>query len=246
MGDDFRISYVSPREDFRLDSGRESGVFIEVDTLEGFVGVFEDTGVEPVGVPGVVVDFRDRVVSPVEGSFTLVVSSVEDWWRVYRAFSTRDYGTLHVGEFRLPVRLAESLPFPSAVPVGGARVVVRLRGDGGVWFAPLSSNTNFVNVTNWGDVPVWPTLVWDGAGGAVTLPSKATFTLPPVSGEHTLYLDRVRAGEVYDPNGVYDRELTATVDAVSEGVPIGEQREYAIPTGARLAWNVGVFNPWQQ
>lgn len=244
---EYSIRYVSPEEDFVLESGLDGDCFIEADSLTGFTSQFEEEGVSVVGAPGVVMDFRDRKVLPMEGSFTLVVRDVSAWPRIRRAFSSHRAGQLEVvgsQRFVLPVRLAASLPSPESRPVVGSRVEVLLRSDGGVWVAPVVSPDSDVIVTNWGDVPVWGRVMWDGPGGRVTLPSGVSFTLPAVKGEHTLYLDRKRAGEVHGPDG-YDRELTRRVDAVSEMVPVGEQRRFKVPVGARLAWDVGVFDPWR-
>lgn len=244
----YRIEYVSPDGGLRLESGVGDGpAFIEGESLEGFVGEFEDTGVSVVGAPGEVVDFRDRRVLPLTGSFTLVVKDTDRWGEVRSAFSSRMWGQLVIeGEqrFVLPVRLSASLPSPASKPVVGSRVQVSLRADGGVWLCPLFSRDSDVIVTNWGDVPVWPRVVWDGKGGRVTLPSGVGFDLPAVKGEHVLHLDRVKAGEVFGPDG-FDAGLTRRVDAVSEMVPIGEERTFKVPAGARLLWDVGVFDPWR-
>lgn len=244
---EYSIRYVSPEEDFVLESGFEGPCFIEAESLEGFTSQFEEEGVSVVGAPGVVMDFRDRKVLPMEGSFTLVVRDVSVWPRIRGAFSSHRFGSLEVvgdQRFVLPVRLGASLPSPSVRPVVGSRVEVVLRSDGGVWVAPVVSPDSDVIVTNWGDVPVWGRIMWDGPGGRVVMPSGVGFDLPAVEGQHTVFLDRKRAGEVHGPGG-YDRELTRRVDAVSEMVPVGESRTFKTPVGASLAWDVGVFDPWR-
>ena len=91
----YSLKYVSPTgAEYEFLDGSDGGPFVEIDTLAGFVGIFEDTPVQSVGVPGAVVDFRDRVVQQMTGSFTLVVYSREQWEKVRRDFSTREYGTL--------------------------------------------------------------------------------------------------------------------------------------------------------
>lgn len=249
---DFELVYTSA-DGVVLDlfDGSGGGPFVEVDSLSGFVGEFEDTVVSSPGVPGGRVDFRDRVVAPLTGSFTLVVPSREAWGVVREAFSTRRYGTLRLVSGRrvceLPVRLKVSLPSPGVRPGVGGRVQVDLVSDGvggGVWLSRAVSRDSSVTVTNWGDVPVWPEVVWSGAGGRVVLPSGVGFTLPAVVGEHRLPLARVNAGRVFGPDGEVDRALSREVGAVSEMVPVGESREYQVPDGAVLVWSVGVFDPW--
>lgn len=230
-----------------MSSGRDSDVFIEMDSVDGFVGQFEDSGVQSVGVPGQSVDFRDRVVQPMVGGFTLVVKSVEAYGEARRLFSTREVGVLSVvGEQRvdLPVRLAESLPAPASLPDVGARVAVRLVNDAGVGLVSMAQSGPSVTVTNWGDVPVSTEIDWDGVSGPVTLPSGASFALPYVSERHTLRLDRRHAGEVYDTEGRYVPGLTEQIGAVAELVPVGGEHTYRIPGAAVLRWSVGVLDPW--
>lgn len=249
---DFELVYTSPDGDvFDLLDGSSGGPFVEVDTLSGFVGEFEDTVVSSPGVPGGRVDFRDRVVAPMTGSFTLVVPSRESWGGVREAFSTCRYGTLRLVSggrvCETPVRLSVALPSPGVRPGVGSRVQVELVSDGdggGVWGVREVSRENVATVTNWGDVPVWPVVVWEGRGGRVVLPSGVGFTLPAVVGRHELPLARTNAGRVFGPGGEVDRALSRQVGAVSEMVPVGESREYTVPDGAVLVWTVGVFDPW--
>ena len=248
----FKLAYLSP-DGVELDllDGSDGGPFVEFETLSGFVGEFEDTVVQTPGVPGGRVDFRDRVVAQMSGAFTVVAPDRTAWRVVRDAFSSRRYGSLFLTidgvQFWLPVRLRSSLPSPALRPGVGARVQVDLVSDGdggGVWNFRSASEESEVVVSNWGDVPLWPEVVWAGAGGRVTLPSGVGFTLPAVVGEFRLPLARVHAGRVYNPDGVADREVSRRVDAVSEMVPVGETRAYRVPSGARLQWDVGVFDPW--
>ena len=245
-----RLRYVSPDgfELFEGLSGRTSGPFIEQGTLTGFVGVFEDTDVQVPGVPGAFVDGRDRVVQPLTGSFAVVVHSLDEWQKVRRGFSTSRVGELVLThgtrEYRLPVRLAEVPQSPGDVPRSGSRVEVQLRGDGGVWLETRSATTASVTLRNDGDVPVSPTVVWSGAGGVVTLPSGARFTLPAVTGEHRLSLAPENSGRVLTPAGKHNPALSDQVGAVGERVPVRASRRFAVPEGARLEWELGRFDPW--
>lgn len=239
----YSLKYVSPTgTEYEFLNGSDGGPFVEFDTLSGFVGVFEDTPVQSVGVPGAVVDFQDRVIQQMPGTFTLVVFSREQWERVRRDFSAREYGTLILdndGLFELPVRLAESLPSPGHVPESGSRIEVSMIADTGVW-GSVASDSGTVEVTNWGDVPVWPEIVWDGAGGDVVLPSGVGFRTPNVSSEHRLSLDRRASGKAVN---LLTGERVNT-DAIGEMVPVNQSRVYTVPNGSRLEWRVGVFDPW--
>ncbi|WP_408933065.1 hypothetical protein [Corynebacterium marquesiae] len=239
----YSLKYVSPTgHEYEFLDGSDGEPFVEIDTLSGFVGVFEDTPVQSVGVPGAVVDFRDRVVQQMPGTFTLVVFSREQWEQVRCDFSTREYGTLILdndGLFELPVRLAESLPTPGHVPAVGSRLEVSMVADTGVWLSRASAD-GIVNVTNWGDVPVWPEIVWKGNNQSVVLPSGVGFPLPYVMGTHRLPLDRRASGKATSES----TGKAIKTDAVGEMVPVGATREYSVTSGARVEWSVGVLDPW--
>ena len=239
----YSLKYVSPTgRKYEFLDGSDGEPFVEMDTLSGFVGVFEDTPVQSVGVPGAVVDFRDRVVQQMSGAFTLVVFSRGQWEQVRRDFSTREYGTLILdndGLFELPVRLAASLPTPGHVPAVGSRLEVSMIADTGVWLSRASAD-GIVNVTNWGDVPVWPEIVWKGKDQSVVLPSGVGFPLPYVMGTHRLPLDRRAGGKaVGESTG-----KAIKTDAVGEMVPVGATRQYTVTSNARVEWLVGVLDPW--
>lgn len=244
----YTIDYIGPGDKLRIASDPASDVFIEAGTLEGFRGQFEDSGQQAIGVPGQVIDIRDRVTQPMEGSFTLVVWDPEIWPKVRAAFSSRDVGELvlkgPVRELYLPVRLAESLPSPDTHPERGSRIEVRLISDGGVWLEPVVDPGPRVVITNAGEVPVWTKIDWDGAGGQVVMPSGAQFTLPRVNGVHSLMLDRRHAGEVYLPDGSYSNTLSRQIGAVAEMVPVGAEAEMLIPPDAQVAYSLGVYDPW--
>lgn len=244
---EYTISYLSPTGDSIISTGRGADVFIEQNTLEGFVGQVEDTGITTIGMPGQVVDFRDRKILPTEGKFTLVATSAIAWANARRAFSTTDHGTLIIEGTRrcvLPVRLANSLPSPARVPTTGSRIEVNLIRDEGAWLITESADGPTVTITNTGAAPIGPRITWTGAGGAVMLPSGATFALPAVTSPRTMYLDRRRAGQVYAAGEVLDREATHEAAAVGEMVPVGQTRVFRVPAGARIQWDQEVLDPW--
>lgn len=239
----YSLKYVSPTgNEYEFLRGSDGDPFVEFDTLTGFVGLFEDTPVQSVGMPGALVNFQDRVIQQMTGAFTLVVFSREQWEQVRRDFSSREYGTLILdndGLFELPVRLAESLPAPGHVPSVGSRLEVSMVADTGVWLSRASA-TNSVSVTNWGDVPVWPEIVWKGNNQSVVLPSGVGFPLPSVSGEYRLPLDRRASGKaVGESTG-----KAIQTDAIGEMVPVGATRQFTVTSDARVEWSVGVLDPW--
>lgn len=247
----FELSYISPdgRNRFDMFYGDE-GPYIVLDSLSGLVGEFQDSPIQTVGVPGARVDFRDRVVAPMTGSFTLVVLSTEQWLSVRQSFSTTKYGRLELRTegriFSCPVRLSSALPPPASAPKHGSTLEVSLVSDGeygGLWSRAYQSDKNKVTVTNMGDVPIWPTVEWEGSGGSVKLPSGASFTLPAVHGPHMLSLARHMSGKVTSARG-FEPDVTKQIGAVGEQVPVGQQRVYEIPAGAKLHWREGVLDPW--
>ncbi|QPK78260.1 hypothetical protein G7Y31_06630 [Corynebacterium lizhenjunii] len=240
------LTYISPGgASYELFTGRYKEPFIEQDSLTGFVGTFEDNPVETVGVPGARVDFRDRVIRSIEGEFAAVVFNRAQWAQLRRDFSTRRAGELVLdcgqGAYHLKVRLRAPLPAPSVVPDLGTRLVVGLVADGGVWESFVSAPGPVVTVTNPGDVPIWPVVVWNGAGGAVTLPSGVQFRLPAVTQEYRLPLDRLAGGRALPTSG---DGAPVVVDMVGECVPVDQTRTYRLPSGARLEYTIGVFDPW--
>ena len=119
--------------------------------------------------------------------------------------------------------------------------------DAGYWETGPFRKSGNVTVTNSGQVYIWPEIVWEGAGGKVTLPSKAEFTLPAVENIRRLHLDPQRSHQVLNGLGVRDDELWRKIrgQIISEGVPPGQSRQYALPSGAFLEWRIGVLDPWR-
>lgn len=249
-----RLSYVSPTgESFDLIGGGFSDdVFVEQDTLSGFVGAVEYTALNLVGRQGQYIIPRDQVVKPITGSFTVVVKSVQAWGRFRRAlrstaaagypfYSQVSYGKLllgtDVGQYQLPVRVSKIPDGPARRVRAGMRIPIQFISDGGVWEQWFSA-TGRVEVFNSGDVPVRSVLRWQGAGGRVVLPSGAGFSLPAVRTSH-VFVD----GRVYGKDGV-DVSLTRQVAGVSEQIPVGDTGVFQLPEGVWLDYRIGVFDPW--
>lgn len=221
-------------------------VYLQGGTLEGFTGVWSDNPTQVVGEEGLRVDPRNRVVEPVTGALTLAIRSRDAYRKVRRMFSESKPGWLVLDEWRLRCRLAEGLPAPGVIPQRGVTVRVSLIGDAGVWVRQASGTGN-VTVTNDGDVPVWPKIVWKGGGGVVRLPSGASFTLPAVSATRVVDLRRSAGGRVTIPDtGVVDRPLSKQTLVISEMVPLGEQGTFTVPAGATLMWEIGVLDVFSE
>lgn len=237
-------------------SSGQSQPFIEADTISGLVGSFEDSPIVGVGESGARYDYRDRVVHPIEGSFTVVVFSEQQWRIIHDSFSTRELGTLMFSSgdsaqadvWELPFRLSAPLATPASIPKAGARIVVNGISPSGVWTKNYSRTLpqgGNVTVTNKGDVPIWPTFEWEGAtGGQITMYSGATFRVQgSIDGKYTLPMVRSNSGRVFR-DGNYDPEATKKTNLIGECVPVGEMRFYSFDFPATLSWKEGVFNPW--
>lgn len=99
----------------------------------------------------------------------------------------------------------------------------------GVAKSSVMAGTGSVTVTNHGDVPVWPKIRYQGAGGAVTNPSGAKFTLPRATAETIIDLDP---------------RMLRLDGAFPESVPPGGAGVWVLPAGAQLEWTLGVADPW--
>ncbi|MCI6205772.1 MAG: hypothetical protein SPK00_07685 [Corynebacterium glucuronolyticum] len=217
-------------------------VYLQGDTLEGFTGVWSDNPTQVIGEEGARVDPRNRVIEPMTGALTLAIRSRDAYRKVRRMFSESKPGWLVLDRWRLCCRLAEGLPAPGVIPQRGATVRVSLIGDAGVWVQRFSSTGN-VTVTNHGDVPVWPRIMWKGAGGPVVMPSGASFILPAVSENRVVDLRRSAGGRVTIPDtGVVDRPLSKQTLVISEMVPPGLRARFTVPVGATLSYEVGVLD----
>lgn len=238
--------------------GRKHGVIVLEDGVSGLVGEASDSVVEPVGRAGQLFDGIE--VKAVEGELKCVlvprgetVGELFSRWRA--AWSRRKYGVLRVRQrslgtsvWSLRVRLQEIMDLPEVDPHGmtPCEVSVRVIGDGGVWLSDVLRAAGRVTLTNFGDVPVWPSVSWKGAGGQVVLPSGAAFTLPMTAEKRVVRLDNAESLVVEDVNGVEDRDLWHKVAAVALPEPVMPDRkaEFTVPAGAELTWQVGTLDPF--
>ena len=227
--------------------------------VTGLVGSVEDSTASPVGFPGHIV--TGQLVGPMRGALT---------------FHCRAHGPLDAGQVQADLRGSFSAlksrqnTLVLSSPIGPVHTRVRLEGghhpvaqdpswgdvvldveipvvaDEGVWWSEVNLDTSIITVTNWGDVFLWVDIMWEGSGGVVTLPSGATFTLPPTTETRTLSLSRAKSLAVKDIEGNLDPVLHRQLRGVPpEGVPVGESRTFTVPAGARVLYKVGVFDPWR-
>lgn len=239
------LTWVSPGGEETVLWPATGDLYLEGRTLEGFTGVWQDNPTAVIGEPGGRVDRRNIVVEQMTGTFTLRVKTSVAWQRLRRMFSPLNAGTLIIDGWELPCRLAAGLPAPGVIPRRGASVAVSLVSDVGVWVKPMSGMGS-VTVTNHGDVPVWPTIAWDGAGGPVILPSGATFALPAVPSPRVVDLTRSSSGVVRDDSGRVDREVTRKLLMIAECVPVGGTAKFTAPEGATLHWGIGVLDVFRE
>ena len=99
----------------------------------------------------------------------------------------------------------------------------------GVAKSSVMAGTGEVTVANYGDVSVWPKIRYKGAGGVVTNPSGAKFTLPRATEETIIDLDP---------------RVLRLEGAFPESVPPGATGVWVLPAGAQLEWTLGVADPW--
>lgn len=99
----------------------------------------------------------------------------------------------------------------------------------GVAKSSVMTGKETVTVTNYGDVSVWPKIRYEGAGGVVTNPSGAKFTLPRATEETIIDLDP---------------RVLRLEGAFPESVPPGATGVWVLPAGAQLEWTLGVADPW--
>ena len=99
----------------------------------------------------------------------------------------------------------------------------------GVAKSSVMTGTGKVTVTNHGDVSVWPKIRYRGAGGVVTNPSGAKFTLPRAAEETIIDLNP---------------RVLRLDGAFPENVPPGGTGVWVLPAGAQLEWTIGVADPW--
>lgn len=251
------MEYTSPWGDtFPLMTRDVPRIQVDTDGVQGLVGEAEDVVVKAATSRGQVLD--GLMVGEMTGTLVgrVYASDPVECDRLYRrwraAWDRRTAGVLTAGRddgqvFHAKVRASSVMAAPSRDPLNDIEVAFSMNvvADGGVWFTDEIGGEGSVEITNSGDVDLFPRIRWEGAGGQVRLPSGATFTLPAVTSERTLLLDDEESLGVLDATGRKDEALWPLPGAVAEGVPVRATRQYLLPAGATLLWQTAVFDPWR-
>lgn len=226
--------------------------------ITGLVGSVEDETSQLVGVPGQVL-LRQKV-RPLEGTLKVLLRDDKEMERTYAEFrqsfhhlheGTLRLGASHAGSFSTRLRLGGPIGEPEVKPgAQGHHVVeVPLICDSGLWWGyPQEGSGSSIKVTNFGDVDIWPELVWVGSA-TVTMPSGLRVEAPFVSRECRMMLNSRDAFEI---RAVDDGELMTTqIRSVRrqgvwpECVPPGREAIFKTSSSrARLVWRRGVLDPW--
>lgn len=252
-----RISYISP--DGRETPLTENGpLFVLEDGFKTFVGQIARSEVSASGRPGVrpgaLTIGAMKATLPVHIHHVNGTVSVQETWERWRAdwSLTRDgvlrfEGTHPLGTLLLAVRL-ESIPAgvgKDLREVESLTVDVPVYASDGVFYTTPINTVGAVG-NGAGHVPVYPSIVWEGAGGKVTAPSGATFVLPAVEERRQILLDPEESYVVLTPNREVDEALTETLwgEVFAEPTMPGESDTWILPAGAEMQYQVGVLDPW--
>ncbi|APT85316.1 hypothetical protein [Corynebacterium aquilae] len=243
-----KIVYVSPkgvRVDLTPDEGNE--VFLKREGVEGLVGSSEFSTFTVPGVPGVLVG--DETVSPISGSLTLYYPT-EDKARAFLAlWSTSKPGELEVttrgGEvLSLPVRLSEYPELPADNSDTDGELTISVAADGGLWLGPVQTGTGKVTITNTGDAPVFPSILWKEAS-PVAMNTVLKTELPKVSSKRRVFLDPLESLVVKTARGGTDYATWDKVRALPLifGVPKGGAGTIEVGGDAVVEYRLAYLNP---
>lgn len=224
--------------------------------IEGLVGEAEDVVSTTPGVPGQILDSQDT--TRMTGSLRVTIGPDGDldagqvWAQFRGGFSRHMVGTLtltspHYGVLSTQVRLSGILPPPDVEPNDEGLIDelrIPLVSDEGLWLEDTRTGVGVVTVHNTGDTTLTPRIRWSGAGGPVTLPSGAIFTLPAVTKERILLLSAIDSLAVLTPFGEIDYTLMRQMQVLPEAVPDQAERTFLLPVGATLEWQIGRHDPW--
>lgn len=230
-------------------------VYLVEDSVAGFVSTFQDTMLSVAGMPGGWANPLDRVIPPIEGEFSVVCETAAVARRFIESLTVADPMRLDWGERYLIVWLSELPALPGSDYLGAREVKLKFVGREGVWRGPTENN---VTVTNTGDVPVWPSIVWFGEC-EVTTPSGARFTLPDIPDSVLVLLTQpgeslavvestLPPGSISNFPLPYQTRLLPNVwrdvrrVALAECVPVGEVASWKLSRGS-LLWECCYFSP---
>lgn len=254
----WEASYIGPDggEAFELLGTGMPRVQIDEGGISDLVPQVEDATIESVGVPGQTLT-HVRVL-PLEATLTgrIVAKTEKEADALYRKWRRSwvigKHGTILMKTGLFPALSMRLRPksvtkLPARDPLNDVEVpfAIDVVADRGPWAGPVRSGEGAVQVANSGELPITVSITWRGAGGRVTLPSTATFDLPPAAEERTLYLDDYQSMAVMDSAGVLDRDIFPITGAMEESVPAGTARQFTVPDGARVWWSEQFLDPWR-
>lgn len=253
------VTWLSPQgQEWNLtEAGGAAGIM--AGGITGLVGSVEDEASQLVGVPGQVL-MRQRV-RPMEGNLKVLLRDDKGMERLYgefrHAFHHAQYGTLsvsgwHSSKFSTQLRLNGRISEPEVQP--GLQdyhtVEVPLISDSGVWWSePQTAGGTNVEINNFGDVDIWPELVWKMASGWVKLPSGLKIDVPYSSTTRRLLMNPGDAFTVVREDGTTDLNYSRSVRKQGiwpECVRPGQTATFSA-SGSRveLVWRIGVLDPWK-
>lgn len=234
-------------------------VAILAGTVEGFSPTIQPSTITTPTLAGQTID--NFYIPPATGSLTLTIATINQERfqtlisRLRRNFSQITPGTLNIRAGRLgtlstKVRLAEPIVPPRVDPRGEREEVeltLRLVSDSGLWSAARQkySGPSFINVTNFGDVMMYPEVEWS-EGSWFMFPSQWTVSLPMVSGRHRLSFHPLAGMMPLNvATGQPNFEARKLLLPVYEGVPPGETRLFRTVANVDVFFTQQFLDPWR-
>lgn len=212
---------------------------------------------------GVGVEFGRSTWPMLEGELKCRVyarkdETVQDTYSHFLAsFSTFSPGRLSISmtgqaEWEAECLLKESIGAPEKSPAASGLisldVEIPLICNAGAFSSPVERIFDSkAIVRNIGDLPLFPNVVWSGAGQTVRLPNGVLVTLPTVSGERVLSTDPGRGYVVTDRAGKPDKAAWASLRGLAvpgETLP-GNATSWELSSGVHLEVVQRRENPWR-
>ena len=239
-----KVELISSTGNAYLLSGYAMGsspVFSPEGSLRELVANASRTDMARPGRPGVIPGRRKYGAIETTLDFYLHADDGEQMEQLYEEFRTgwsasvpsvlRIEADHPVGVCLLDLYRGAEIPAPSVDAKRRTEVLVQVPVVAPLGLARTQPyrKDGTVTVTNTGDVLIYPKIVYSGAGGEVTSPSGAKFTLPPVPALTVVDLDP----QQLRIEGVFP-----------EGVAVGQNQTWRLPEGAQLEWELLIANPW--
>lgn len=216
-----------------------SNVTLLAGGVSGLVGQPKPVTTESGFSPGAVL--HGYTTGVVEGAVRLLVEPPFSYGQVAGWFSATRDAHLIVNGWELAVRLREMVAPPEVAPDGEPllEMEIPLVSFDGVW---RSAPRRGARVTNDGDVAIYPTLEWSGAGASVRWPSGLDAQLPSVASLSTLDTSPW-GGFTVRTGGRVNVVASKAVAGFSEPVPPGGVVSLGL-SKCQAIWQVGRWSPW--